>query len=170
VDVFLEDVGLEKIKKLVVNPLQGLRVAPYYGCQILRPRIGREEIENPDFLEKLISTSGAEPVEYPLKTACCGASLIITNNSVALKMVHNLLKCAMDHRADLIVTTCPLCQINLECYQKQVNRTYGTSFSLPVFYFTQLLGLSLGIPKEDLLIGSEMHSPAPLLTRFVKEA
>lgn len=170
VDIFLKDVGLENIRKRVVNPLTGLRVAPYYGCQILRPKMGRENIENPDFLEHLISTSGAEPIEYPLKTHCCGASLIISNNSVALKMVHNLLKCAVDHRADLIVTTCPLCQINLECYQKQVNRTYGTQFSVPVFYFTQLLGVAFGIPKKDLLIGSEMISPAPLLTRFAKEA
>lgn len=171
VDVFAKDVGYEAIRERVVRSLKGLRVAPYYGCQILRPRMGREDsIENPDFLENLISTTGAEPVDYPLKTQCCGASLIISNNPVALKMVRNLLKCAVDMGADMVVTTCPLCQINLECYQKQVNRAYGTRFALPVFYFTQLLGVALGIPEKDLLIGSELLSPAPLLTRFVKEA
>ncbi len=170
VDIFLEDVGLEKIQQLVMNSLKGLRVAPYYGCQILRPKMGRENIEHPDFLENLLSACGAEAIDYPLKTQCCGGSLIITKNSVAIKMVHNLLKCATDKGADLVVTTCPLCQINLECYQKQVNRIYGTRFSVPVFYFTQLLGFALGIPKGDLLIGSEMNSPAPLLTRVVKEA
>ncbi len=170
VDIFTEGVGLGKIQKKVVNPLKGLRVAPYYGCQILRPKLERENIENPDFLENLISACGAEPVNYPLKAQCCGGSLIATKNAVALKMVQNLLKCATDIGADLIVTTCPLCQLNLECYQKQINRKYDTSFSLPVFYFSQLLGFALGIPKEDLLIGSEIYSPAPLLTGFVKEA
>jgi len=169
VDVFIEDVGLEKIRKLVVNSLKGLRVAPYYGCQILRPKMGRENIENPDFLENLISTSGAEAIDYPLKTHCCGGSLIMTKNPVALKMIRNLLKCATDKGADLIVTTCPLCQINLECYQNQVNREFGTRFSLPVFYFTQLLGFAFGISKESLLIGSEMHSLEPLLATFAKE-
>jgi len=145
-------------------------VAPYYGCQILRPQMGRENIENPDFLENLISASGAEPISYPLKTQCCGGSLIMTKNPIALKMIRNLLKCATDKGADMIVTTCPLCQVNLECYQKQINREHNTHFSLPVIYFSQLLGLALGIPKQDLLIGSEMNSPAQLLTRFVKEA
>ena len=170
VDIFAEDVGIENIRKNVVNSLKGLRVAPYYGCQILRPKMGRENIENPEFLEDLISVTGAEAVDYPLKTECCGGSLIMTKNPVALKMIKNLLKCAADKGADLIVTTCPLCQVNLECYQKQVNRKYGAEFSLPVLYITQVLGFALGIPKEDLLIGSELNSPAGLLTRFASEA
>ncbi len=170
VDIFLEDAAIKRLSDLMVNSLKGLRVAAYYGCQILRPKMSRENIEHPDFLENLISASGAEAVNYPLKAQCCGGSLIMTNNPVALKMIHNLLKCATDNGADLVVTTCPLCQINLECYQKQINRIYGTHFSVPVFYFTQLLGFAFGIPKEDLLIGSELSSPAPLLTRFVKEA
>ena len=170
VDIFADDVGLENIRKNVVNSLKGLRVAPYYGCQILRPKMGRENIENPEFLEDLISVTGAEAIDYPLKTECCGGSLIMTKNPVALKMIKNLLKCATDKGADLIVTTCPLCQVNLECYQKQVNRKYGTEFSLPVLYITQVLGFALGIPKDDLLIGSELNSPAGLLTRFVREA
>ena len=170
VDIFTEDSRLGKLRKLVVNSLKGLRVAPYYGCQILRPKMERENVENPDFLENLISTSGAEAINYPLKTQCCGGSLIMTKNPIALKMVQNLLKCATDSGADLIVTTCPLCQVNLECYQKQINRKYDTHFSIPVLYFSQLLGFALGIPKQDLLIGSEMNSPAQLLTRFVKEA
>ena len=169
-DAFTENVGFGKIRSQVVNPLKGLRIAPYYGCQILRPKMGRENIEDPDFLENLISATGAEAVSYPLKTQCCGGSLIMTKNPIALKMVANLLRCATDKGAELIVTTCPLCQVNLECYQKQVNRKYGTEFSLPVLYFTQVLGFALGIPKGDLLIGSEMNSPAQILSRFVKEA
>jgi heterodisulfide reductase subunit B len=170
VDMFTEDVGIENIRKSVVNSLKGLRVAPYYGCQILRPKMGRENIEDPEFLEDLISATGAEAVDYPLKTECCGGSLIMTRNPVALKLIKNLLTCAAYERADLIVTTCPLCQVNLECYQKKVNREYGTEFSLPVLYFTQVLGLALGIPEGDLLIGSELSSPAGLLKSPAREA
>jgi heterodisulfide reductase subunit B len=132
--------------------------------------MGRENIENPEFLEQLISATGAEAVDYPLKTECCGGSLIMTKNPVALKMIKNLLACATYNGADLIVTTCPLCQVNLECYQKQVNRKYGTEFSVPVLYITQVLGFALGIPQDELLIGSELNSPAGLLARFVREA
>lgn len=170
VDLFAEDVGAENIRKKVVNSLKGLRVAPYYGCQILRPKMGREDIENPVFLEDLISVTGAEAVDYPLKTECCGGSLIMTRNPVALKLIKNLLTCAAYEKADLIVTTCPLCQVNLECYQKQVNRKYDTEFSIPVLYFTQVLGFALGFSEEDLLIGSELKSPAGLLTRSVAQA
>ena len=166
VDLFAESVGIESIRRSVVNSLKGLRVAPYYGCQILRPKMGREDIENPLFLEDLISATGAEAVDYPLKTECCGGSLIMTKNPVALKLIKNLLMCADHVRADVIVTTCPLCQVNLECYQKQVNRKYGTGFAIPVLYFTQVLGFSLGIPEEELLIGSELNSRAGLLERF----
>ncbi len=167
-DVFAEEVGVQNIRNKVVNSLNGLRIAPYYGCQLLRPRIGRENVENPGFLEDLISATGAEAVAYPLKTECCGGSLIMTKNSVALKLIRNLLACAAHAKADLIVTTCPLCQVNLECYQKKVNREYGTEFSIPVLYFTQVLGFSFGIPEEDLLIGSELNSAAGFLGRFAK--
>jgi heterodisulfide reductase subunit B len=170
VDVFTEDVGLQDMRKHVVNPLKGVRVAPYYGCQMLRPNMGRENIERPEFLENLISATGAEAVDYPLKTACCGGSLIATKNPIALGMVKNLLKCAVDKSADFIATTCPLCQLNLECYQKQVNRKYGTDFSIPVLYFTQVLGLALGIPKGDLLMGSELSPAAHLPMAFVEQA
>jgi len=169
-DIFTEEVGLANLRSRVVNALKGLRVAPYYGCQILRPTLGRENAENPDFLEDLVAATGAQAVDYPLKTRCCGGSLIMTRNPVALKMVKNLLKCATDQGADLIVTTCPLCQVNLECYQSQVNRKYGTNFSVPALYFTQLLGVALGIPASDLLIGSEMEPAADLLKGYVKEA
>jgi len=170
VDVFTDDVGLESIGKHTVNPLKGVRIAPYYGCQMLRPKMERENIESPEFLENLISATGAEAIDYPLKTSCCGGSLIATKNPIALAMVRNLLKCAADKGADLIATTCPLCQVNLECYQKQVNRKYGTEFAIPVLYFTQVLGLAFGIPGENLLLGKELSPPANFLKAFVKQA
>ena len=158
IEVFVQDVGLAEIKSKVSNPLDGLRVAPYYGCQILRPRKDHEDVEQPQFFEELLSAIGAEPVEYPLKIRCCGGALIITSRRAALSMVRNLLQGAVDREAAVIATACPLCQVNLECYQKQVNSEFGTDFSVPVMYFTQLLGLALGIPPKRLGIGKELVS------------
>lgn len=162
IEVFTEDVGLEEISERVSQPLQDLRVAPYYGCQIVRPRKDGEEIEQPDFFEKLLSAVGAEPVDFALKTRCCGGSLLISSREAALNMIHKLLKNAEESGAALIATACPLCQINLECYQNQVNQEYGTNFSIPVVYFTQLLGLAFGIPNKRLGIGSELIAATPL--------
>ncbi len=162
IEVFTEDVGLEEISERVSQPLQDLRVAPYYGCQIVRPRKDGEEIEQPDFFEKLLSAVGAEPVNFALKTRCCGGSLLISSREAALNMIHKLLKNAEESGAAVIATACPLCQINLECYQNQVNQEYGTNFSIPVVYFTQLLGLAFGIPNKRLGIGSELIAATPL--------
>ncbi len=162
IEVFTEDVGLEEISERVSQPLQDLRVAPYYGCQIVRPRKDGEEIEQPDFFEKLLSAVGAEPVNFALKTRCCGGSLLISSREAALSMIHKLLKNAEESGAAVIATACPLCQLNLECYQDQVNQEYGTNFSVPVVYFTQLLGLAFGIPNKRLGIGSELIKATPL--------
>jgi heterodisulfide reductase subunit B len=164
IEVFVEDVGLEEIEKKASRPLNGLRVAPYYGCQLVRPKKNGEEVENPQFFEELMSAIGAEPVEYGTKTRCCGGSLIITNRKAALDMVYRLLQDAANRNTDVIATICPLCNVNLELYQKQVNREFGTEFSIPVMYFTQLLGLALGVAPKRLGIGKELISAIPMLS------
>jgi len=163
IEVFIEDVGLEEIGKKITHPLKDLRVAPYYGCQLLRPRKDHENVENPQFFESLLSALGAEPVDYPSKTRCCGGSLIVTNRKAALDMVHILLQDAVNRKADVIATTCPMCNVNLEVYQSQVNREFGTQFSIPVMYFTQLMGVALGIKPGKLGIGKELVSGEPVL-------
>lgn len=150
IEVIMEDVGVEEIKKKTLQPLKGLRVAPYYGCQLLRPRKNHEEVENPQYFEELLSAIGAEPLEYASKTRCCGGSLIITNRKAALEMVGILLKDAIDHGADVIATTCPMCNVNVEVYQDQVNRELGTQYSIPVMHFTQLMGMAMGITSRRL--------------------
>ena len=158
IEVFINDIGLDEIKKKVTRPLKDLRIAPYYGCQIVRPRKGTEDVENPQFFEDLITAIGAVPVDYPSKARCCGGSLIITNRKAALDMVHTLLLDAENRNADVIATTCPMCNVNLEQYQNQVNQEYGTKFSIPVVYFTQLMGLALGISPRQLKIGKEFYA------------
>lgn len=162
-EVFVQDVGLETLKAKVTQPLQGLRVAPYYGCQILRPRKDHENVENPTFFEELLTAIGATPVDFPLKVYCCGGALILTSRRAALSMVRNLLQNAIDSGAAVIATACPLCQVNLECYQHQVNREFGTELSIPIMYFTQLIGLALGIAPDTLGIGKELVLPTPAL-------
>jgi heterodisulfide reductase subunit B len=158
-EVFVQDVGYEAVKSKVTHPLEGLRVAPYYGCQILRPRKDHEDVENPQFFEELMSAIGAEPIDYSLKLYCCGGSLIMSNRQAALTLVHNLLQHAVDRGADVIATACPMCQVNLECYQLQINQEFGTNISMPVLYFTQIMGLAMGISPKKLGIGKEFIKP-----------
>ena len=169
IQVLAED--LKEVKAKATNRLSGLRVAPYYGCQIMRPRKhATEEVEQPHFFEDLMRAIGAKPVEFRLKLRCCGAALIITNREAALNMVRGLLQNAVDSGAEVIATACPLCQVNLECYQDQVNAQFGTKFSVPIFYFTQLMGLSMGIPAKRLGIGTEFLSPPPAMLAACKAA
>jgi len=106
---------------------------------------------------------GADPVEYLLKLRCCGGALLVTNREAALSLVRNLLENAVQSGAAIIATACPLCQVNLECYQKQVNSEFGTNLNVPVLYFTQLVGLALGVPTGKLGIGSELVNVMPAL-------
>jgi heterodisulfide reductase subunit B len=163
IEVFAQDVGSEELKSNVTKPLGGVRVAAYYGCQIVRPQKENENVEQPQFFEEMLSAIGAIPVNYPLKMRCCGGSLIISSRTAALSMVRNLLQSAVDSQAAVIATACPMCQVNLECYQQQVNQEFGTNFSMPILYFTQLVGLAMGIPPKKLGIGKEFVTLAPSL-------
>lgn len=169
IEVFANDLSTEEIQSKVSRPLEGIRVAPYYGCQIVRPQKEKENVEQPQFFEKILSAIGATPVNYPLKMRCCGGSLILSSRTAALSMVRNLLQCAVDSQATVIATACPMCQVNLEVYQQQVNLEFGTNFSFPVMYFTQLIGLAFGIKPKKLGIGKEFVSFAPALLPVLQE-
>jgi len=168
IEVFVNEIGLDEIKEKITNPLEGLRVAPYYGCQIVRPKKDGENIEDPQFFEELISAIGANPVDYPPRLRCCGGSLLLTSRQAALDMIQVLLYSAQKQEVDVITTACPLCQVNLECYQQQVNQEFGTNYSIPVLYFTQLIGLAMGIPPKRLGIGSELV-PVTNVLSYVKQ-
>ncbi|OGN72953.1 MAG: hypothetical protein A2X25_10370 [Chloroflexi bacterium GWB2_49_20] len=156
IEVFVEDIGLDAIKEKVTYPLNNLKVAPYYGCQLVRPRKGNENVENPRYFEELLSALGAEPIEFESKTRCCGGSLIVTNRAAALDMVEKLLQDAVNSHAQIIATTCPMCTVNLEVYQSQVNREFHTNYSIPIVYFTQLMGTSFGCTPKRLGINKEI--------------
>jgi heterodisulfide reductase subunit B len=171
IEIFANDVGPEKLKEKVTNPLKGLNIAPYYGCQIVRPRKNGEEVENPQYFEELIEATGANASYFPERLRCCGGSLIMTSRIPALTMVRILLESAEKNGADVIATACPMCQVNLECYQNAVNEEFGTKFHLPILYFTQLIGIALGLSPKKLGFGIEMVSAKPIFKKLLaKEA
>lgn len=146
----VEDVGLDRIKSMVKHRLQGLRVAPYYGCQIARPYGIEDDADNPIMMDKLLVALGATPTYYPMKTVCCGGSLMGIRKEVALRLCRNILLCARQYDAQCIAVTCPLCQMNLDAFQSSINKTYGTDFNIPIIYFTQLMGVAFGLDSKAL--------------------
>jgi heterodisulfide reductase subunit B len=149
-DVITTDIGFEAIKEKVQRPLSGLKVAPYYGCQVVRPKFGFDHPEAPQSLDKLVASLGAEPTPFPLKARCCGGSLIISEEDVALDLIHKILESAASNGATCLVTVCPLCQTNLDVYQGRVNKKFKTRYNLPVLFFTQLMGIAFGLEENDL--------------------
>jgi len=148
-DVLVNDVGLEEIKKRVKNPLTGLKLAPYYGCQLIRPYATFDDQHDPVTMDNLITASGAECMDWPLKTKCCGGSLTGTVPEAGLKLAYIILRDAKKRGAHAIVTPCPLCQFNLDGYQDQIAAKYER-IDIPVLYFTQVLGLAMGLSAKEL--------------------
>ena len=149
-DLFIHDVGVENIAAQVRRPLTGLRVACYYGCQIVRPYADFDDQQDPTSMDTLMAALGAEVVDWPLKTRCCGGALTGTVPDVGQRLSHLLLSEAQRRNCDLIVTACPLCQLNLECYQEQLNRRFDSAIHITVVYFTQAMGVAMGFVARDL--------------------
>ncbi len=148
-DVLLNDVGLEAIRQRVTEPLRGLKVATYYGCQMVRPYATFDDQYNPTTMDRLVEALGATVVRYPLKTKCCGGSLTGTLPEAGLRLAYILLKEAMRQGAQVIATVCPLCHFNLDAYHVPIGAKYGP-VPIPTVYFTQLMGLAFGLPRQEL--------------------
>jgi heterodisulfide reductase subunit B len=162
-DVVVNDIGYEAIKAKVKKPLSGLKVAPYYGCQVVRPNLGFDHPESPQSLEKLIASLGGDPTPFPLKTHCCGGSLIITEEDMALGLVNKLLNSASSNGAECLITVCPLCQTNLDAYQGRAERKFKTNYKLPVLFFTQLMGIAFGLESKTLGLNKNVVPPDDVL-------
>lgn len=149
-------IGPEAIRAQVARPLKGLKVAAYYGCFLVRPPwvTNYDDPENPTSLDRLMQSAGAETLDWSHKTECCGASLSISNEDIVLKMVGRILKAAAASGANCVVTACPLCHFNLDLRQGKCNKQLGTKFNLPVFYFTQLIGVAMGLNYKDLCLNT----------------
>jgi heterodisulfide reductase subunit B len=161
-DLLTEKVEPMAMAARVRRPLTGLRVVSYYGCLLTRPPAitGAAHAENPQQMDKLVAATGAQSLDWSDKTTCCGGSLSLTKTELALELTRKLVLAAQAHGADAIITSCPMCHVNLDARQAQL----GLDFSMPVLYITQLLGLAFGLPPQHLGLGRHMVSTRGLLT------
>jgi len=171
-DVLVNHFGLEKIRAKVNQPLDGLRVACYYGCLLTRPPeiVAFDDPEHPTCMDDLAAAAGAEPVLWPFKTECCGASLSMTHAEVVGRLGHKLLSMARQAGAECLAVACPLCQVNLDLRQADAAKAHGALPPTPVLYVTQLLGLALGLSPQELGLEALSVSAEGLLSRAVTAA
>jgi heterodisulfide reductase subunit B len=164
-EILCRDIGRARVAQAITRPLAGLKVACYYGCLLTRPpEITQfDDAENPTLMDQLMETAGATPLEWPHKTECCGAAFSITDSSIVLDLTNQILAMAQAAGADCIATACPLCQLNLDLRQRDIERKFDRRYNLPVFYFTQLLGLAMGCGAGELSLSSLVVEPRALL-------
>lgn len=161
-DVITNAVGLDAVKKRVKQPLKGLKVAPYYGCQIVRPYSTFDDQYNPKTMDRLLEALGATVVEYPLKTRCCGGSLTGTLPEPGLLCSYILLKEAKKRGADCVATVCPLCQFNLDGYHDKIEAKFNESVRVPVVFISQLMGMAFGLTTAEKALGRNIIPMKPL--------
>jgi heterodisulfide reductase subunit B len=166
-DILLNDISPQVISSKIRRSLDGLRVAPYYGCQLARPGYGFDNPESPQSLDILVRSVGGEAVPFPLKGACCGGSLIIPEMDLALGLIYKILHSAQQNGAQCLVTPCPLCQTNLDAYQSKVEGKFKVKFDLPVLFLSQLVGVALGIAPKALGLEKNIVSATKILAPYL---
>jgi heterodisulfide reductase subunit B2 len=167
-DVLAKDVSIEKIEARIKHDLGGLRIAPYYGCQALRPYKDFDDPERPVSMEPLIEALGASVHRWDAGARCCGAGLMTTKQPLAIELCGEILLAARG--ADCIATVCPMCQMNLEYYQKKISKHVGADLKIPIVTLTQLMGLALDVPGKDLMLERNYSLNGPFLKRVEEMA
>ena len=163
-ELLVTDVGINAIARRVRRRLEGIRVAPYYGCLVVRPYAEFDGPDLPTSMDRLLMVLGATVVPYVMKTRCCGGVLMTTQKNIALKLVGDILDPIRD--VDCVVTVCPLCQLNLEAYQREVGGQLGTRVNIPILYFTQFMGLAFGLPETDLKLKASLVGTQKLMQQL----
>ena len=163
-ELLVTDIGVKAIARRVQRRLGGLRVAPYYGCLVARPYAEFDGPDLPTSMDRLLTALGATVVPYVMKTRCCGGVLMTTQRDIALKLVGDLLTPVRD--VDCVVTVCPLCQLNLEAYQRNVGSRLGERVHVPILYFTQLMGLAFALPEPELKLKANLMGTDRLFSRL----
>jgi len=162
-DIVVNDLGEEAVRSHVQRDLSGLKVACYSGCQLSRPFDDLDDAEYPEIMERLVRWLGAEPVPFPMAAKCCGGLTMTTHPDTGQMLTGKILKVAKDRGADCVLTCCPLCQINLEAYQDKVAEAVGADCSIPVLYFTQLMGSAFGLKADGLALKDSLTPVESLL-------
>jgi len=160
--------GLERLTEIAVKKLDGLRVAPFYGCQLLRPSklMGFENPDRPTSLETVIEACGGEPVDYPAKTRCCGFPILLAREKTSMAELARPIEQALAAGAEAMVTSCPLCHLSLDAWQKSLERTRGRKLGLPIFHLSQLVALAAGLEPSQLQFSRHVVSLGPVLARL----
>ena len=170
-DVMVNDVGTEALAKKFVKPLKGIKAVPYYGCLLVRPsEVSRfDNPENPTSLDALIKATGAECLPFTQKTKCCGGNLLMSKQDYAFIFTKKLFDEAKAAGANCIVVACPMCHMLLDGQQSMVEKAHNTVIGLPVLYFTQLIGLAMGLSEKELELDKNMVSPEALIESIGKQ-
>lgn len=168
VDLFVTDVGLEAVRARVRRPLSGLKVVCYYGCLLARPRelTGYVDLIRPTSLDRLVGALGARPLPFRQKTSCCGGPVLLSHPEVAFKKTKALLDEALEHGADCMVSPCPLCSMNLDGRQADIERAFGVRYDMPVLYFSQLIALAFDLPPRVRGLHKNIVSPRRVLEKI----
>jgi succinate dehydrogenase / fumarate reductase cytochrome b subunit len=168
--IVVREIGVGRLAEQVKVPMSDFRIAPFYGCYILRPSwdLGVDDPENPTSLEKVIQAVGGEPVVYPGRTKCCGFPIILEKEAIAVAMAGTNMKEAKDEGADFMVTPCPLCHMSLDIYQDRAGRAVNARLNLPILHLPQLLGLAMGIPAKDLGVSHHLVPVDSIVRRVEK--
>ena len=164
-EVLMDDVGIDKIKKTTRHSLNGLKVVCYYGCLLVRPNevTKLDDPENPTFLDKLVASLGAESIDWPHKVECCGGGLSMSRTDIVVSLTDSILEMAQASGAQCVAVACPMCQINLDLRQLDIKKQTGKSYDMPIVYITQLLGLCLGVSPNKLGFNKLMVSPSKVI-------
>ena len=164
---FLRDeIGFDVIKKKVKHPLKDIKIMPYYGCMLLRPReVAIDDAEEPTILSDLLSALGAEVVDNPFKIECCGSYHTVENKELVSKRAHRITSFATDRDSDAMVLSCPLCKFNLDARGKEAEKMFKGYKQIPVYYYTQLIAIALGLDPEVCGFDQHVVDPLPLLKK-----
>ncbi|RJP83059.1 MAG: heterodisulfide reductase subunit B [Desulfobacteraceae bacterium] len=165
-EVLLEDYGKESLQNAFTYSLNGLRVASYYGCLLVRPQeiTNFDDPENPQSMDNLIRAMGGESLDWPYKVECCGNSLSLTTRSdLVVSFSDSIIGMAKAVEAECIAVACPLCQVNLDLRQMDIKRQTGKQYDMPILYITQLMGLCLGLSRKELGLEKLVVSPSPVV-------
>ena len=174
-EVMVNDAGIDRIKEQASNPLDGLKVAGYVGCQTVRPFADTERggnfdtYDNPRFLDDFIEACGAQALDFDNKTACCGGAIALMSPDKALPLIKEILEEASQKEADCIATPCPLCQQNVEMYQDRINKKFGTDYRIPVVFHTQIMAVAFGMDAVKDAALDRNAIPAGKLEKMAKK-
>ena len=164
-EILKREIGFDTVKATLKKDLQGMKVAPFYGCMLLRPfeEMQFDDKEAPTIFEDFLEAISCEPVDFPYKIECCGAFQSVGAPEVATECAYAILNSALKNGAEAVTTTCPLCQFNIDSMQREIREKHNDFPGIPILYFTQLLGLALGLPIETLDFQRNDVDPRPLL-------